>query len=104
LRKFGAWVLAAAVALGSMVLMILSGVIALLITDPIYPFWPVFLPLALLVIWLGAWMMGRVPVWLFKDHPAQRFWVRLARAVAVLGLAAWSIGVYHICTMQIHWQ
>lgn len=104
MRKLGAWVLAAAIGLGGMVMMALAALIALLITDPLYPFLPVFLPLALLVIWLDGWMMGRVPGWLFPDHPDRRRWTQIGWAVAILGLSAWGLAVYHLCTMQIHWQ
>jgi hypothetical protein len=103
-RKLGATLLAAAIALGGMVLMVAAGLIALLITDPLYPFAPVFLPLAILVIWLIAWMMGRVPLWLFPDHPGRRRWTHIGWAVTILGLAAWGAGVCHLATMQIHWQ
>jgi hypothetical protein len=103
-RKLGAGLLAAAIALGGLVLMVLAGLIALLITDPLYPFAPVFLPLALLVAWLTAWMMGRVPLWVFRDHPDRRRWTRIGWVVTILGLAAWGAGVYHLATMQIHWQ
>ena len=72
MREFGAWLLAAAIGLGGMILMALAGLAALLITDPVYPFWPVFLPLALLVTAAVAWMMGRIPLWLFRDHPERQ--------------------------------
>lgn len=104
MRILGAWLLAAAIGLGGMVLMVLAGLIALLITDPLFPFAPVFLPLALLVVWFTAWMMGRVPLWLYKDHPDRRRWTHIGWAVAILGLAAWGAGIYHLATMQIHWQ
>jgi hypothetical protein len=103
-RKFGAWLLATAIGLGGMILMALAGLVALLITDPIYPFWPVFLPLAILVTAATAWMMGRIPRWLFHDHPERRFWEHLGWGVAILGMATWGFGVYHFCTMPIHWQ
>jgi len=103
-RKIGAWLLAVGVGIAGGVLMVLAGVAALLITDPIYPFWPVFLPLALLVAGFTSWMMGRVPVWLYPLHPDRQRWTRLGRIIAGLCMVALALGVYRLCTMPIHWQ
>lgn len=103
-RKVVAWVAVVAIAIGGAFLMALAGLLALLITDPIYPFLPVFLPLGLLATVLIAWLMGRIPVWLFPGHPDQRLWTRIGWAGVILGMAAWGTGVGHFCTMPMHWQ
>ena len=104
MRQVGAWLLAVAIGIAGAVLMVLAGLVALLITDPIYPFWPVFLPLALLATGLIAWTMGRIPAWLYPSHPDRQRWSRLGQVVAALAMAGGGLGVYHLCTMQIHWQ
>ncbi len=104
MRKFGACLLAVAVGIAGMTLMFLAGIVAVLITDPLYPFAPVFLPLALLVVALTAWAMGRVPLWLYPTHPDRLKWTRIGQAVGFLGMSLWGIGIYRFCTMPMHWQ
>lgn len=104
MRKLGAWIVAAMIALFGMALMALAGIAAALITDPIYPFLPAYLPLALLAGGFIVFLMGRVPGWIFPAHPDRRQWARIGRGVAALGLLAWGYGVYVFCTMPMHWQ
>ncbi|WP_374384345.1 hypothetical protein [Dongia sp.] len=104
MKKIGAWVVAILIALGGMVLMAGAGIMAVLITDPIYPFLPVYLPLALATGAFVAFLMGRVPFWFFADHPDRRRWGRVGQGLALLGMLAWGYGIYVFCTMPMHWQ
>lgn len=104
MRKFAAGLLAAVILAGGFVVMTLAGVLAALITDPQYPFLPVFGPLALGVLALAGYLMALVPKRLFPDHATLKHWALGAWVAALLPLGLWAWGVYHFFTMPMHWQ
>lgn len=104
LRKFGLILLMAAVLAGGFVLMALAGILVALVTDPFYPFLPFFAPLAVGVIFLAGWLIGRASVWLLATHPALRIWRGSGWAAAIILLGLWAWGVVDFFTTPMHWQ
>ena len=82
MRKIAAIVVAAIICVGGMVIMVWAGILAVLITDPFSPFWAAFAPLGLAAALFTAWLMGRVPSWLYPAHPNGKLWTRIAWAVS----------------------
>jgi hypothetical protein len=104
MRKIAAGLLTAVILAGGFVAMALMGLLALLITDPFYPFLPVFAPLALGVMALAGYLAALVQRRLFPAHPDLKRWVKIAWAVAIIPLGLWAWGIHHVCTTPIHWQ
>jgi hypothetical protein len=101
LRKIAAIVVAAIICVGGMVIMVLAGILAVLITDP---FWAAFAPLGLAAALFTAWLMGRVPSWLYPAHPNGKLWTRIAWAVSLAVSGFWGYGVADVLTSPMHWQ
>ncbi|MBK8161426.1 MAG: hypothetical protein IPK59_22630 [Rhodospirillaceae bacterium] len=104
MRKVVAFILAAIVCGGGMVVMVLAGILAVLITDPFSPFWAAFAPLGLAAALLTAWLVGRVPPWLYPVHPNGKVWTRIAWAVSLAVSGFWGYGVADMLTSPMHWQ
>lgn len=104
LRKVAALVFGAAICGGGMVVMILAGILAALITDPFYPFWAAFAPLGGAAALFTAWIAGRVPAWLYPNHPDRKLWTRIAWVVSLAISGFWGYGVADILTSPMHWQ
>ncbi len=104
LRKIAAIILPAVICVGGMALMVLAGILAALLTDPIYPFWAAFAPLGLAAALATAWAAGRVPTWLYRSHPARQLWTRTAWAVSLGVSGFWGYGVADVLTSPMHWQ
>lgn len=104
MRKLGAMLLAAMLLAGGSILVALAGLLVMLLTEPFYPFWPFFLPLAIGIALLAAHLAARMLRRLFPDHPERRRWTRIAWALiaVVLGLVAWGVG--DLLTGPMHWQ
>ena len=104
MRKFAALALGAAICVGGMVVMILAGILAALITDPFYPFWSAFAPLGAAAALFTAWIAGRVPAWLYPAHPDRKLWTRIAWALSLAISGLWSYGVAGVLGSPMHWQ
>jgi hypothetical protein len=104
LRKVAAFIMAAVICVGGMVLMVLAGILAVLLTDPVYPFWAAFAPMGLAVALLTAWAAGRVRPWLYPAHPTRQLWPRIAWAVSLAVNGLWGYGVADVLTSPINWQ
>ena len=104
MRKFAALLLVAVICVGGMVLMVLAGILAALITDPFYPFWAAFGPLGAAAALFTAWAAGRVPSWLYPAHPNGQFWTRIAWGISLAVSGLWGYGVADVLTSPMHWQ
>ena len=104
MRKIAAFILAAVICVGGMALMVLAGILAALLTDPFYPFWIAFAPLGGVAVLFTAWLVGRVPSWLYPTHPARQLWTRIAWAVSLTISGFWGYGVADVLTSPMHWQ
>ena len=104
MRKVTLFILAAIICVGGMVVMVLAGILAALITDPFYPFWSAFAPLGLAAALFTAWLMGRVPSWLYPAHPNGKLWTRIAWAASLSVSGLWGYGVADVLTSPMHWQ
>lgn len=104
MRKLGAIVLAAILLAGGSILVALTGLLVMLLTEPFYPFWPFFLPLAIGIALLAAHLAGRLLRRLFPDHPERQRWTRITWGLiaVVLALVAWGVG--DLLTGPMHWQ